>query len=227
MTMLEMASTRPTTKMNVPNTNTCGGIPIRDAPYTHSGNVGFAPATKFDVTKSSMESANAISAPARIPGKMMGSVTRRNVVHAFAPRSLAASSSERSKPDRRARTVIATYAMLNMTWASTRVTNPRARLTVTNSPSRDTPSTISGAAMFMNITCSNATLPRNRYRTRARAMAVPRIVATAVLAAASLSERKNADVSPGIWLHSAYHLVVNPFHPKLTWGRAVVTLLKL
>ena len=56
---------------------------------------------------------------------------------------------------------------------------------------------------------------------------VPRTMATAVVAAASLSDRKNADVSPGIWLHSRYHCVVKPFHPKLTCGSAVATLLKL
>ena len=81
--------------MKVPNTNTCGGMPIRDAPYTQIGNGGFAPETKFEVTKSSIDSANAMSAPASIPGKIRGSVTRRNVVNAFAPRSLAASSSDR------------------------------------------------------------------------------------------------------------------------------------
>src|SRR5437773_1955198 len=92
-----------------------------------------------------MDSANAISAPARTPGMMIGRVILRKVTQGFAPRSAAASSSDRSKPVSRARTVTATYAMLNATCASSRVTKPRARLTVTNSPSSEAPSTISEA----------------------------------------------------------------------------------
>jgi len=66
------------------------------------------PLTKLEVTKSSMDRANAISAPARMPGMISGSVIFRNVVQEFAPRSAAASSSDLSKPVSRARTVIAT-----------------------------------------------------------------------------------------------------------------------
>ena len=58
---------------------------------------------------------------------MSGSVTFRNVIHALAPRSWAASSSDRSKPASRARTVMATNAMQNITCARKSVTNPRCR----------------------------------------------------------------------------------------------------
>src|SRR6266581_1880880 len=160
-TMLAIAHRMPTAKMALPNTKTCGGMPMRVAEYTHTGNGTAEPLTKFEVTKSSMDRANAISAPARIPGLISGRVILRKVTQALAPRSRAASSRERSNPDRRARTVTVTYAMLNITCASSSVVKPLARLIVTNRPSSEAPSTISGAAMFMNITCSTRFLPRN------------------------------------------------------------------
>ena len=52
-----------------------------------------------------------------IPGRISGNVTFQNVVHSFAPRSIAASSRWRSKPYSRARTVTTTKLMLNMMWA--------------------------------------------------------------------------------------------------------------
>ncbi len=120
--------------------------------------------------------------------------------------------------------------MLNATCASSSVMKPRARLTVTNRPSSEAPSTISGAAMFRNMVCSTSVLPRNlggRYRTRASASSVPTIVASTVLARPSRIDSQNAWVSPGTPLHSRYHCVVNPFQVKLTCGSPVVTLLKL
>ena len=71
---LAMAHRMPTVKIAVPNTKTWGGMPILVAPYTHTGNGVAAPLTKFEVTKSSMDRANAISAPARMPGLMSGKV---------------------------------------------------------------------------------------------------------------------------------------------------------
>src|SRR5258708_10813891 len=106
--MLAIAHSSPTAKMALPNTKTWGGMPTRVAAYTHTGNGTDEPLTKLEVTKSSMDKANAIKAPARTPGMMIGSVILWKVTHAFAPRSWAASSRERSKPDRRARTVTAT-----------------------------------------------------------------------------------------------------------------------
>ena len=56
---------------------------------------------------------------------------------------------------------------------------------------------------------------------------VPISVESMVLAIASRTDSQNEDVSPGTLLHSRYHCSVNPFQAKLTWGRPVVTLLKL
>ena len=66
------------------------------------------PALNSVMMKSSMLRANASRAPAITPGIRIGSVTRRNVVNGSAPRSFAASSSERSYAAIRAWTVIAT-----------------------------------------------------------------------------------------------------------------------
>jgi hypothetical protein len=46
--------------------------------------VTVCPATKFVVTKSSIDSANASNAPAKIPGQISGRVTFKKVSHAFA-----------------------------------------------------------------------------------------------------------------------------------------------
>ena len=82
--------------------------------------------------------------------------------------------------------------MLNITCAMSSVTNPRVKWSVTNRASNDDPRTISGAEMFMNMTTSNPACPRNRYRTSASPIKVPRTVATTVLAAASPIETFNA-----------------------------------
>ncbi len=73
-------------------------MPIRVAPYTQTGNGTAAPLTKLDVTKSSIDSANAISAPARMPGLISGRVILRKVTQELAPRSAAASSNCVSNP---------------------------------------------------------------------------------------------------------------------------------
>ncbi len=88
------------------------------------GNVTVEPALKLLITKSSIDSANASSAAAATAGIISGSVTSRNVCHGVAPRSCAASSSERSKPISRERTVTITNDRVNMMCAITIVPNP-------------------------------------------------------------------------------------------------------
>ena len=75
---------------------------------------------------------------------MSGRVTRKNVWTGRAPRSSAASSRERSKPESRARTTIVTYEMLNTTCAITTVRiESRSRAAPKNVTSA-APITISG-----------------------------------------------------------------------------------
>jgi hypothetical protein len=83
-------------------------------------------------------------APATIPGAISGSVTRQNVWTGRAPRSSAASSSERSKPESRARTTIATYDTLKTTCASTTVHSDRRSVTAPKNVTSAAPITISG-----------------------------------------------------------------------------------
>ena len=79
------------------------------------------------------------SPPAITPGKMFGSVTLMNVVLGSAPRSPAASSSDRSIPWTRARTVIATNDTQNIVCASRIVVNPCGTRAFTNIVSKDDP----------------------------------------------------------------------------------------
>src|SRR5207244_13196164 len=106
-TLPSMAATAMT-KMAVPITFTCGGAPTCAAPQTNNGNVTFEPATKFVITKSSMERANESRSPARMAGAISGRVTFAKVTNSLAPRSIAASSRWRSKPISRAFTVTTT-----------------------------------------------------------------------------------------------------------------------
>ena len=157
MTSIRPAATR---KIIEPITLTCGGTPTRAAPQTKSGNVIVGPALKCVITKSSMESANASSAPAAMPGAISGSVTRRNVANGFAPRSIAASSRWRSKPTRRAFTVTTTNEMQNITCAMKIVQKPVATPRLRNSASSDAPSTISGVDIGRKMSRFVAPRPR-------------------------------------------------------------------
>src|SRR5258708_703615 len=73
-TMLAIAHSSPTAKMALPNTKTWGGMPTRVAAYTHTGNGTDEPLTELEGTKSSVDKANAIKAPASTPGTMLDSV---------------------------------------------------------------------------------------------------------------------------------------------------------
>ena len=90
-----------------------------------------------------------------------GSVIRRKVCHGVAPRSCAASSSERSKPISRERTVTITNDRLNMMWAITIVVKPVATAKLRNIDSSAAPSTTSGVASGMKMKKLTGARPRN------------------------------------------------------------------
>src|SRR3954451_4706306 len=166
--------TSPTapTKTIVPMTWTWGGRLLRMLAQTQSGNVVAVPAVKLVMMKSSIDSENASSAPARMPGRMSGNVTFQKVAHGEAPRSMAASSRCRGNPCIRARTVTTTKLMLNMTWAIRIVWSPRGKKNPpvrlrngswdvpTNNVSRLAPRTISGVAIGMKMNRLVPVLPR-------------------------------------------------------------------
>src|SRR5687768_12959073 len=67
----------------------------------------------------------------------------------------------------------------------------------TNSARSDAPSTISGVAIGMKIARLVLARPRNWYRTRARAISVPRAVAAIVAISATTMEVASASDRPG------------------------------
>ena len=77
--------------------------------------------------KLSNETVKARSAPPTIPGKVNGSVTRTNVRHSPAPKSIAASSSDRSKPINRADTTVITKGNPTSACPPTTIQNPPCR----------------------------------------------------------------------------------------------------
>ena len=128
----------------------------------NTGNVIVDPELKNVITKSSIESANASNAAETTPGMINGSVTSRKVSAGVAPRSCAASSSERSKPIRRERTVMTTNDRQNMMCAIRIVANPRAGVPAfRNSDSSAAPRTTSGVASGMKMKKLTGARPLN------------------------------------------------------------------
>ena len=112
---------------------------------TYVGNVFVpAPFTNDVMTTSSMESVNARSPPATMPGSSIGSCTWKNAYHGPAPRSYAASVILSSKSARRASTVIVTYDTQNVTCATRIVQNPHSIPHATKSMSSEMPMRMSG-----------------------------------------------------------------------------------
>src|SRR5690606_35183209 len=76
--------------------------PRRTEENTFIGSVvELGPATKLAITTSSSDRVKASSQPDTSAGAMIGSVIRKNTLIRFAPRSIAASSSDLSSSDRR------------------------------------------------------------------------------------------------------------------------------
>jgi len=100
--------------------------------------------------------------PETIAGRMTGKVTWKKVFTGVAPRSIAASSSERSKVISRDCTTTATKHMVKVMCASVTVNKPRSRPIATNKSSSDRPVMTSGMTSGANTMPENSTLPRKR-----------------------------------------------------------------
>ncbi|MNG29038.1 hypothetical protein D3C84_1143970 [compost metagenome] len=86
-----------------------GFTPRRTAEKISIGKVvAPGPETKLASTRSSSDRAKDIIAPAASDGAIIGMVINRNTFHGRAPRSMAASSIDRSSSRRRAETMTAT-----------------------------------------------------------------------------------------------------------------------
>ena len=73
-----------------------------------------------------------------------------------------------------------TNEMQNITWAMTMVPKPRLTPRLRNRASSEAPSTTSGVAIGRKMVRFVAVRPRNRCRASAKAIIVPRTVATSV-----------------------------------------------
>src|SRR4030088_1870330 len=112
--------------MMVASALTSGLTPSRTLEKMTMGNVlEPGPATNCEITTSSQDKVKASSQPETSAGTMSGSVIRKNTFAGRAPRSMAASSSDSSKPTRRDCTTTVTYARQKVMCASVIVTGPR------------------------------------------------------------------------------------------------------
>ena len=102
------------------------------------------PEVKLAITKSSRDRVKASIQPAMTAGQTTGNVTKRKVRAGVAPRSIAASSKERSKDKRRDCTTTATKHMEKVTWARVTVQKPRSKSMATKRSRSDRPVITSG-----------------------------------------------------------------------------------
>ncbi len=102
------------------------------------------PEVKLAITRSSSDRVKASRNPATMPGRMSGRVTVTKARSGVAPRSIAASSSERSKVTRRDWTTTVTKHMVKVMWARVTVQKPRSSPIDTNRSRSDRPVITSG-----------------------------------------------------------------------------------
>ena len=124
---------------------TSGETPFFTMPKIFNGKVVLsAPVVKKLMTTSSNDIVNANMPPDMTPGIIIGSVTRINVLNSFAPKSLAASSMEESKPDILERTVITTKGIEKVICDRMSVSIPVSMFSEEKNISNAIPKTISG-----------------------------------------------------------------------------------
>ena len=173
------------------------------------------PETKLVITRSSHDRMNASSHAETTLGAMIGSVITRNTFIGRAPRSSAASSSERSKVLRRAWTTTVAYAMQKVMWAMVIVVAPRPAgqpkvcSIATKSSSIDRPVMTSGSTIGAVVSPIKRLRPRKLpKRTRQKAAMVARIVEPVALTAATRKLRRAASRISPFASSSAYHFSV-------------------
>src|SRR3569623_3050227 len=102
------------------------------------------PVVKLAITRSSSDSVKASIQPATIAGAISGKVTATHARTGLQPRSIAASSSERSSEPRRDCTTTATKHIVSVVWAIVTVQTPRSAFSATNNNNSDNPVLTSG-----------------------------------------------------------------------------------
>src|SRR5882762_5092099 len=184
------------------------------------------PATKLEITRSSSDRVKHSSQLEMIAGAMIGSVISRKASAGPAPRSMAASSSERSAAAKRDCTVMVTYAVQKVTCDSTMVVKPRCGqenscIIDTNSSSCVMPVMISGMTSGAFTIPVSSSRPRKRAkRTSAIAARVPRTTAPLEAVTATSSDSSAACNSWRLCSSCPYQAVENP-PQTLTSGEAL------
>ena len=173
------------------------------------------PELKLVIIKSSKDSEKASNAAAAIPGATNGKVTLLKVCHSFAYRSIAACSSRGSRDAIRALTVTTTNEIQNITCAIMVRTNPGVMPRFKNIVSREAPSTISGVAIGKKISRLVVDRPANLYLPNAKAINVPRMVASIVEINPIFNELPSAIQISGAPHGFFQFFRVKPFQTKL------------
>ena len=196
-----------------------GLTPIRTEAKIFIGKVvELGPATKLAITTSSSDRVKASSQPDNSAGAMIGKVIRKNTLSRLAPRSIAASSSERSSSCRREDTTTVTKEMVKVTWAIQIATTPldgKPNIApIDTSISRiDRPMITSGITSGAVTSAPNTVLPGKRVkRVIAIAAMVPSTIDAVAVQNATLRLTQAASSSCRSRNNSPYHLVENPAH---------------
>jgi hypothetical protein len=161
------------------------------------------------ISRFSNDTMNANSAPATIPGRIAGSVTRRSTAKGRAPRLAAASSAERSRFVRAATHRRMTQGVVMRTWASTSShSDPDTGMAVCSSTATAKINTPSPIAMPGTVSGANSTVlmmrrPRNRLRTSPIAAGMPTARLPSTEQAASFRLVESA--APNFGMIAAYH----------------------
>ncbi|MNV45813.1 hypothetical protein D3C71_1376210 [compost metagenome] len=194
-------------------------MPIRTEENTFIGRVvEFGPATKLAITTSSSESVNASSQPATSAGAMIGSVIWKNTLSRLAPRSIAASSSERSSSCSREDTTTVTNDRVKVTCAIQMLVTPRAGKPgippiATSKVISEKPRITSGITSGAVISAPNIVLPGNRLnRVITIAAIVPSTVAAHAVQNATFRLIHSASRICRLLNSSPYQRVENPDH---------------
>src|SRR5690606_19954190 len=121
-----------TTIMIVASALTCGLRPRRaEEKITMGKVVELGPETKLATTTSSSDRVKASSQPEMMAGAMIGKVIRKKTLTRFAPRSIAASSSDLSSSAMREESTTVTKARVKVTCAIQIETTPRGARPIT------------------------------------------------------------------------------------------------
>src|SRR5690606_5781382 len=196
-----------------------GLTPMRTEAKIFIGSVvELGPATKLAITTSSSDRVKASSQPDISAGAMIGRVIRKNTLSRFAPRSIAASSSERSSSCRREDTTTVTKEMVKVTCAIQIATTPLDgspnRPPIDTSISRiDSPMITSGITSGAVTSAPNMVLLGKRLKRVIAIAAIVPITIDAVAVQNAIFRLTHAACSSWRSRNSSpYHLVENPAH---------------